>query len=129
MKRNRVILFTIVALLLSGSLAYLLIPANAVSGTYRIHQVEQDGRYITEDLEPAALESLAALVSRAKCRRWSNPLGAHPVKGSICIHGMDDNGPCFFYLVGSTGRYSVNDHELIRGEQLLEQVQDLLNTP
>ena len=114
------------ALLLLLALWYFLAPRNAVSGEYRVREAEQNGVYITDRLDEATLVQLEALLSQAKCRRWSNPLGSHPQENSVCILGTDASGPVFFCLAGSIDRYTAEDHELIHGKELLEQIQELL---
>ena len=122
MKRRYILL----SLLFLLALWYFLVPRNAVSGEYRIHEVEQNGVYITDRLDEATLDELEALLSQAKCRRWSNPLGTHPLENSVCILGTDSSGPVLFCLAGSIDRYTAEDHELIHGKKLLEQIQELL---
>lgn len=106
---------------------HFAVPRKVVKGEYRIHAVEKNAQFITEQLSESDMDRIEALVEGASCTRWKNPLGALPAyNDTVSLLGMDDRGPCTIVLAGSSGQYGVDDHIVKDGETLWKAVLEIL---
>ena len=124
MKRKwKVLLVCVVA---AASLAgyFFLLPAPAVGEDFQLLEVRQDGRDLTEELQPEQLDALENAVREATRSRWKNPIGPYPLEADT-VTLLGTNGESVI-LVGSRGRFSADDYPLHDGETLLAEVQDIL---
>lgn len=124
MKRTwKVLLVCVVA---AAALAgyFFLLPAPAVREDFQLLEVRQDGRDLTEELQPEQLDALENAVREATRSRWKNPIGPYPLEADT-VTLLGTNGESVI-LVGSRGRFTADDYPLHDGETLLAEVQDIL---
>ena len=103
---------------------FFLVPAPAVGEDFQLLEVRQDGRDLTEELQPEQLAALETAVREASRSRWKNPVGPYPLDmDTITLLGTDGES---VILAGSQGRFAVDDYPLRDGETLLAEVRDIL---
>ena len=122
-KRNWIFL-----LLLCAIAAHFIVPQWAVKGEFQFHWINENGIDLTDQLDEETIAAIETLMEGALCARWRNPLGGYPVrKDTVVVAGIDDDGLCVATLVGSTGQYVIDDYNLRNGEELLDNVWEILH--
>lgn len=106
---------------------FFLLPAPAVGEDFQLLEVRQDGRDLTEELQPEQLDALETAVRGASRSCWKNPIGPYPLEGDT-ITLLGSHGESII-LAGSQGRFAADDYPLHGGEALLAEVRDILTAP
>ena len=87
---------------------FFLVPAPAVGEDFQLLEVRQDGRDLTEELQPEQLDALENAVREATRSRWKNPIVPYPLEADT-VTLLGTNGESVI-LVGSRGRFSADDY-------------------